>query len=122
MRLRRFALRQSLFLALIVTISPTRAESAAGVPIQVEVKSTWFAGGGLLSGGLRAVSSQEDRLLVAKSEVMDPSSSGKFAPSWGGVHATAPGRTTASVLSACGGAIVCLSFFIFIPALKPFAF
>jgi hypothetical protein len=36
--------------------------------------------------------------------------------------AASPAGKTDRILAACGGAIICLSFFIFIPALQPFAF
>jgi hypothetical protein len=39
-----------------------------------------------------------------------------------GLVAASPAGKTDRILAACGGAIICLSFFIFIPALQPFAF
>ena len=40
----------------------------------------------------------------------------------GGLVATRSGDRTEGILAACGGTIVCLSFFIFVPALQPLAF
>ena len=44
------------------------------------------------------------------------------APHRMGLAAAYPGNKTDRILAAFGGAVICLSFFIFIPALQPFAF
>ena len=78
-----------------------------------------------LSGVSPALSHQGDCRLSDKLQAIDthPAQPPKtVATPRTGLAAAYPGDKTDRILAAFGGAVICLSFFIFIPALQPFAF
>jgi hypothetical protein len=76
-------------------------------------------------GGEPTVPHQGDCRLSSKLQAIDTTSAepAETVPAQGsGLAAHHPGDRANRLLTAAGGLIVCLSFFIFIPALQPFAF